>query len=122
MRRIASGLAALSALFAWTAIVQADDLRDPEVRTAPERHAGFGIWKAAVPPVQMKAEFGGHDPLGLAAGSKIKADCSINWTDPDTGKLYCFSSATSQSVFQDWPRDNIERARKAWHTLGHSGS
>lgn len=65
----------------------------------------------------MKAEFDGHDPLGLAAGARIKADCSLNWIDPDTGKLYCFASATSQSIFQDWPEDNIEKARKAWKSL-----
>jgi hypothetical protein len=93
-----------------------------EVRTAPIRHAGPGIWKAAVPPVQMKAEFEGHDPLGLAAGTKIKADCSLNWVDPDTRKLYCFNSATSQSVFQDWPKRNIERASRAWKRLGQPGS
>ena len=94
---------------------------DGEVRTAPTRHEGTGIWKAAVPPTHMKAEFDGHDPLGLAAGAKIKADCSLNWIDPDTNRLYCFSSATSQSVFQDWPRRNIERARMAWESLaaGH---
>lgn len=85
-----------------------------EVRTAPARHPGQGIWKAAVPPVNMKAEFEGHDPLGLAAGTKIKADCSLNWVDPDTRRLYCFNSATSQSVFQDWPKRNIERASRAW--------
>ena len=70
----------------------------------------------------MKAEFEGHDPLGLAAGTKIKADCSLNWVDPDTRKLYCFNSATSQSVFQDWPKRNIERASRAWQKLGQPGS
>lgn len=92
----------------------AADTPGPEVRTAPARHEGIGIWKAAVPPAHMKAEFEGHDPLGLAAGTKIKADCSLNWIDPDTRKLYCFSSATSQSIFQDWPKANVERARKYW--------
>jgi hypothetical protein len=67
----------------------------------------------------MKAEFEGHDPLGLAAGAKIKADCSLNWVDPDTHKLYCFSSATSQSIFQDWPKTNIERARKSGRHCRH---
>jgi hypothetical protein len=93
----------------------------PQVRTAPVRHP-HGIWKAAVPGAHVDAEFDGHDPLGLAAGAKIKADCSLNWVDPDTGKLYCFSSATSQSVFQDWPKSNIQAARKAWRGFAHSGS
>ena len=94
----------------------AGDAANGEVRQAPSRHPG-GIWKAAVPPNAMHAEFGGHDPIGLAAGAKIKADCSLNWTDPDTGNLYCFSSATSQSYFQDWPKKNIERAGRAWNDL-----
>jgi hypothetical protein len=83
------------------------------VRLAPARHPG-GIWKATVPPTGMEAEFGGHDPIGLASGAMIKADCSLNWVDPDTGKLYCFASATSQSYFQDWPKRNIARATRAW--------
>jgi len=91
------------------------------VQTAPIRHGG-GIWKAVVPPSAMHAEFGGHDPIGLASGAKIKADCSLNWVDPDTHKLYCFSSATSQSYFQDWPKSNIERASRAWREMAGGGS
>jgi hypothetical protein len=100
-------------LLAGAALAGNSDGAKREVRQAPARHPG-GIWKAAVPPNAMLAEFGGHDPIGLAAGAKIKADCSINWTDPDTAKLYCFASATSQSYFQDWPKRNIERAGRAW--------
>ena len=40
-----------------------------------------GIWKAAVPPTQMKGEFDNFDPIGIAAGARIKADCSINWSE-----------------------------------------
>jgi hypothetical protein len=36
-----------------------------------------GIWKAAVPPTQMKGEFDNFDPIGIAAGARIKADCSL---------------------------------------------
>lgn len=107
-------------LISSPAIVVADEASSSEIRTAPVRREGDGIWKAAVPPAHMKAEFDGHDPLGLAAGTKIKADCSMNWIDPDTGKLYCFSSGTSQSIFQDWPKRNIERASKGWDTLRHA--
>lgn len=118
--------AALSmfAILAYAAPVLAEgkSLSTKEVRTAPARYQGLGIWKAAVPPKDMKAEFDGHDPIGLATGAKIKADCSLNWIDPDTGKLYCFSSATSQSYFQDWPKSNIERAAKGWRSLSQSGS
>jgi hypothetical protein len=102
--------------------ILAESSAGTEMRTAPARHPGTGIWKAAVPPVSMKAEFDGHDPIGLASGAKIKADCSINWIDPDSRKLYCFSSATSQSYFQDWPKRNIARATKAWLSQSRPGS
>ena len=97
----------------------ADELPSPsqDVRSAPSRHEGMGIWKAVVPPGRMNGEFESRDPIGLASGAKIKADCSINWNDPDTGKLYCFSSATSLSYFLDRPRHNIARAQKEWLRL-----
>jgi hypothetical protein len=76
-------------------------------------HPG-GIWKAAVPDYPMQGEFDSLDPLGIAAGAKIKADCSLNWVDPDDGRLYCFASGTSLVYFMDQPQANLERARKAW--------
>jgi hypothetical protein len=76
-----------------------------------------GIWKAAVPPKTMKGEFDNFDPLGVAAGVRIKADCSLNWTDPDDGALYCFSSGTSLQYFLDEPHANIKRARRKWLAL-----
>jgi hypothetical protein len=81
--------------------------------TAP----GGGIWKAAVPPMSMKGEFDSFDPLGVAAGARIKADCSLNWIDPDDGKLYCFSSGTSLEFFLDEPQANLERARTGWRKM-----
>ncbi len=76
-----------------------------------------GIWKARVPATPMKGEFDNFDPLGVAAGARIKADCSLNWTNPDDGKLYCFSSGTSLEYFLDRPQANIERARQGWRKL-----
>jgi hypothetical protein len=73
-----------------------------------------GIWKAAVPPTQMKGEFDNFDPIGIAAGTRIKADCSINWIDPDTRRRYCFSSATSLVVFLETPHTYLARAVKNW--------
>lgn len=73
-----------------------------------------GIWKAAVPVRPMRGEFDSFDPLGIAAGAEIKADCSLNWIDPDDGRLYCFASGTSLVYFLDRPQANIERARKRW--------
>jgi hypothetical protein len=76
-----------------------------------------GIWKAAVPKRAMHGEFDNYDPLGVAAGARIRADCSLNWIDPDDGKRYCFSSGTSLEVFIETPHENIQRARRAWRHL-----
>jgi hypothetical protein len=76
-----------------------------------------GIWKAAVPPKPMRGEFGSLDPLGVAAGARIKADCSLNWVDPDDGKLYCFASGTSLEFFLEQPQSHLERARAAWRKM-----
>ncbi len=78
---------------------------------------GDGIWKAAVPPAPMQGEFDSLDPLGVAAGARIKADCSLNWIDPDVGKRYCFSSGTSLEFFLDEPRANLERAQAGWRRM-----
>jgi hypothetical protein len=83
-------------------------------------HSG-GIWKVAVPPTPMKGEFDDFDPLGIAAGARIKADCSLNWIDPDDGKLYCFSSGTSLVYFLDKPQANLQRARAGWRKLAAQG-
>jgi hypothetical protein len=85
--------------------------------TAP----GGGIWKAAVPPKPMTGEFDSLDPLGVAAGTRIKADCSLNWIDPDDGKRYCFSSGTSLEFFLDKPQATLERARTSWRHMNSRG-
>jgi hypothetical protein len=77
-----------------------------------------GIWKAATPPSgSIRGEFDSNDPIGLAAGVKIAADCSLNWVDPDFGKRYCFSSATSLVYFLNAPRAYLARAGKNWPAL-----
>jgi hypothetical protein len=87
-----------------------------EVRQAPSQHP-LGIWKAAVPPKAMKGEFDNNDPLGVEAGARIWADCSLNWIDPDDGRLYCFVSGTSLEFFLDRPQFHIQQARAGWHKL-----
>jgi len=85
------------------------------------RHAG--IWKAAIPPSgTMHGEFENNDPIGLSAGVKIKADCSINWVDPDSGRRYCFSTGTSLVVFLDVPHAYLARARKNWDRISISAN
>jgi hypothetical protein len=93
----------------------ADTVNDPRIAAAQK--SGMGTWKWVVPPVKMKGGFGDHDPIGLAAGKLVPADCSINWTDPDTHKLYCFTSATSLVYFLDAPHTNLARAEKGWRAL-----
>jgi hypothetical protein len=103
--------AALSALLCLHASAQSPG---PGVNGASR--AG-GIWKAVVPPTDMKGEFDSFDPIGVAAGARIKADCSINWINPDDGARYCFSSGTSLEFFLDHPHASIERARAGWLKL-----
>jgi hypothetical protein len=112
-----------AALLASTA-ARADATND--VTAAALRHDGAssdparaGIWKAAVPPAgSMHGEFDNNDPIGVMAGVRIEADCSINWVDPDDQRLYCFSSATSLVFFLDAPQDYLRRARRQWRQLG----
>jgi hypothetical protein len=77
-----------------------------------------GIWKAVVPLRPMKGMFGNLDPIGVAVGARIPADCSINWINPDDGERYCFSSGTSLEFFLLRPHYYIARARAGWRKLG----
>jgi hypothetical protein len=88
---------------------------EPSMRTKPNANE-VGIWKYYVPQ-GMRGEFDSYDPVGLMAGTLIRADCSINWRDPDTGKLFCFWTGTSLNYFQDFPKANTERAREAFERL-----
>lgn len=83
------------------------------VAEAGHPHA-TGIWKSAVPRGSMHGEFHNYDPVGLMSGKLIKVDCSMNWTNPDDGKLYCFSTGTSLNYFLEWPRKHIKKAREFW--------
>lgn len=65
----------------------------------------------------MKGAFDDHDPIGLVAGKLIPADCSFNWTDPDTRQLYCFTSATSLVFFLDSPQTYLPQAERNWRAL-----
>jgi len=84
---------------------------EPSIRTEPNA-SEVGIWKAYAPR-GVKGELNNYDPIGLIGGALIHADCSLNWRDPDNGKLYCFSSAASLLSFQDWPKANSRKASDA---------
>jgi len=105
-----------------TAIVTSDDGSQVDFRSAAAARGAratdpdhAGIWKAAIPSDgTMQGEFENNDPVGLSAGVRIKADCSINWVHPDSGKRYCFSTATSLVVFLDSPSFYLMRAIAKW--------
>lgn len=101
----------------WLAVGLAVCSSSPAQPAAADSARSGGIWKAVVPPKTMKGEFDSLDPIGVAAGARIKADCSLNWISPDDGKLYCFSSGTSLVFFLDKPQQNLQRARRGWQVL-----
>jgi hypothetical protein len=114
MRALKHLLASLAAISLCPCMHAHAQGQDSATNGAPR---GEGIWKAFVPPTVMKSEFDGFDPIGIAAGARIKADCSLNWVNPDDGARYCFSSGTSLEFFLDDPKGSIERARRRWHEL-----
>ncbi len=125
---IAALLATASLVVSTPGLTQSSAPQTVAAQTAPEQPSPVqpgardpshkvGIWKAAVPPKPMQGEFDSMDPLGVAAGARIKADCSLNWIDPDDGALYCFSSGTSLEYFMDHPKASIESARRGWQKL-----
>lgn len=114
-----------------TAVLALALMAAPVGAAAPERGAGApgraltrghpqGIWKAAVPPKPMRGEFDDFDPIGIEAGARIKADCSLNWTDPDDRRLYCFSSGTSLEIFLEEPQQHLADAWAAWRRMSPS--
>jgi hypothetical protein len=102
---------------AWLVVLLAAAAGAAHAQAIASRAERGGIWKAAVPPKPMHGEFDSLDPLGVAAGASIKADCSLNWVNPDDGKLYCFASGTSLEYFLDRPQASLARAWAGWHKM-----
>ena len=100
----------LSCLLALPAQAAEPKMRDRKNAT------DLGIWKS-YSPRGFKGEFNNYDPIGLMSGALIRADCSINWVDPDTRKIYCFASGTSFNYFQDWPKTYARRASEAFEKV-----
>jgi len=123
-------VAAAAALIDGSAMAMAAQTDSPDLTAAAAQHgakasdaAHAGIWKAVSPASgTMHGEFANNDPFGVSVGVKIQADCSLNWIDPDSGKLYCFSTATSLVYFLDAPHFYLARARKNWGRLASAGA
>ena len=92
-----------------------DTVNDPRITQSLAGEKG--IWKWVVPPKKMNGAYENHDPIGVAVGKLIPADCEINYTDPDTHRLFCFTSATSMVYFLNEPKGNTARADKGWRAL-----
>lgn len=114
--RITIAVFAIAAVFFASGVVPIF-AGEPSMGTRPNANE-VGIWKAYVPH-GMHGEFKNLDPIGLISGTLVHSDCSINWSDPDTDKLYCFSSTASLLSFQRWPKakareasDALERMKK----------
>jgi len=118
-----TGFAAASA--SWAQSTGTPDPANKDFRDAAVSHgaastdpAYAGIWKGATPPPgTIQGEFDANDPVGLAAGVIVHADCSINWVNPDSGKRYCFASPTSLVSFLTAPHTYLMRASAAWSNL-----
>jgi hypothetical protein len=115
MSRTLTAASCLCALLA-AGVTASIDISRSQTAGGASAHSG-GIWKAAVPPKPMRGEFDSLDPIGVAAGARIKADCSLNWINPDDDKRYCFSSGTSLEIFLESPHANLARARLRWQKL-----
>ncbi len=71
---------------------------EPNMRKQPHANE-LGIWKS-YSPKGLRGEFHNYDPIGLIAGDLIHTDCSINYTDPDSHKIYCFNSRHLTDLFR----------------------
>jgi hypothetical protein len=100
-----------------SAAAMRDSVHDPRI-AAQRPGRSWGMWDIGRPhPLQGTGAFDDHDPIGVAAGKLIPSDCSVNWIDPDTHKVFCFGSQASLVYFLTAPKRNEARAAKAWRAL-----
>jgi len=73
---------------------------------------------ALLPTRAVAEEFGNFCAWALADhGAERKTNCSVNWKDPKTGKIYCFSNEQTKMLFLQDPEENISRAEDAFAKL-----
>jgi hypothetical protein len=84
------------------------------------RTLGFALFAAAawLPTKSVAEEFDKTCAYALAEhGAEKQTDCSINWTDPETGKTYCFSREQTKLLFLQDPEENIRKAEETFAKL-----
>ena len=84
------------------------------------RTFSFALLAAAVllPTAAVAEEFDKVCAYALAEhGAEKKTDCSINWTNPETGKTYCFSREQTKLLFLQDPEENIRKAEEVFAKL-----
>ncbi|MCS3902944.1 hypothetical protein J2T55_000952 [Methylohalomonas lacus] len=66
---------------------------------------------AIVGPVMAKEypEFGGRCTMGVAMGTEVETDCSVNWVGPN-GNLYCFGNEQAKKDFLENEQENLDKA------------
>ena len=73
---------------------------------------------ALLPTLALAEEFESNCAWALAErGVERKTDCSVNWKDPETGKIYCFSNQQTKLLFLQDPEEGIQKAEEAFDKL-----
>ena len=100
-----------------SAAAMKDNVQDPRIAEAQPGRS-WGMWDIGRPhPLKGKGTFGDHDPIGIAAGKLIPTDCSVNWIDPNSHRIFCFGSQASLVYFLAAPKSNEARAERRWREL-----
>lgn len=84
------------------------------------RTLGFALLAAAalLPTKSVAEEFDKACAYALAEhGAEKKTDCSINWTNPETGKTYCFSREQTKLLFLQDAEENVRKAEDIFAKL-----
>jgi hypothetical protein len=69
------------------------------------------VLMSLIPVAGIAGEYGDHCASGLAIYEMlVQTDCSVNWADQRTGKVYCFSSDNSMGEFLEDVDANIAKA------------
>lgn len=70
----------------------------------------------------VHGEYANFCAWGLINGKQVMTDCSINWKDGSTGKIYCFSSEQAKTQWSTNTASNITKANAAFASKGTSSN